>query len=155
LQPVANTRGLNIIIDYAHTPDAVERILCDLLPLTTGRLITVIGAGGERDAAKRIPMGKAAAQHSSVVVITDDNPRSEEPGEIRASLRAGALQVNETHVEEVPNRADAIRMALESAEPGDTVAVLGKGAEEYQEIGSVRVPFSDEATIRTVLREMT
>jgi UDP-N-acetylmuramoyl-L-alanyl-D-glutamate--2,6-diaminopimelate ligase len=155
LQPVANTRGLNIIIDYAHTPDAVERILADLLPLTTGRLITVIGAGGERDAAKRIPMGKAAAQHSSVVVITDDNPRSEEPGEIRAAIRAGALQVNETHVEEIPNRADAIRMALEFAEPGDTVAILGKGAEDYQEIGSVRVPFSDEATVRTLLREMT
>lgn len=155
LQRISNSREANIIIDYAHTPEAVARVLQGLSSLTSGRLITVLGAGGERDSAKRVPMGRAAASWSSVVIVTDDNPRSEDPASIRRSLLQGAREISGVHVEEIANRATAIRAALHAAAAGDTVAILGKGAEEYQEIGSTLVPFSDEQSVQEALAELT
>lgn len=155
LQRVPNARGLNIVIDYAHTPEAVARVLHDLGSLTSGRLITVLGAGGERDSAKRAPMGQAAASLSSIVIVTDDNPRSEDPTSIRESILQGARSVTGVDVQEVADRASAIRSALQQAAPGDTVAILGKGAEEYQEIGSTLVHFSDEESAHAALGELT
>lgn len=155
LQQVPNTRGVSIIIDYAHTPEAVERVLSDLRSLTSGRMITVLGAGGERDSAKRIPMGRTAASLSSLVIVTDDNPRSEDPAVIRASIVHGARSVTCVDVQETADRASAIRSALQQAVPGDTIAILGKGAEEYQEIGSTLMPFSDEEAVNQALADIT
>ena len=155
LQRVPNARGLNIVIDYAHTPEAVARVLRDLDSLTSGRLITVLGAGGERDSAKRVPMGRTAASLSSVVIVTDDNPRSEDPSSIRESILQGARSVTGVEVQEVADRASAIRSALQQAVPGDTVAILGKGAEEYQEINSTLVHFSDEESVHAALADLT
>lgn len=154
LQRIPNSYGVNIFIDYAHTPDAVARVLNDLGSLTSGRLITVLGAGGERDSAKRVPMGRAAASASSVVIVTDDNPRREDPESIRSSVLQGAREISGVHVEEMANRDSAIRAALRHAVPGDTVAILGKGAEEYQELGAVRVPFSDQKSVQAALAEL-
>ncbi|TDC47043.1 UDP-N-acetylmuramoyl-L-alanyl-D-glutamate--2,6-diaminopimelate ligase [Jiangella ureilytica] len=140
------------VVDFAHTPDAIDNVLQALHP--RGRLIVVVGAGGDRDREKRPLMGAAAARGADVVVVTDDNPRSEEPAAIRAAVVAGARAVPEPErageILEVGGRREAIRAALGSAHgPDDTVVVLGKGHEQGQEIAGVVHPFDD----RDVLRE--
>jgi UDP-N-acetylmuramoyl-L-alanyl-D-glutamate--2,6-diaminopimelate ligase len=140
------------VVDYAHKPDAVAAALTALRPLTTGRLIVVIGAGGDRDPGKRPMMGEVAARLADVVVVTDDNPRSEDPAAIRAQLRAGAESVpspDRAELHEVGDRRAAIRLAVSLALPGDTVVVAGKGHETGQEVGGRTHPFDD----RDVLRE--
>jgi UDP-N-acetylmuramoyl-L-alanyl-D-glutamate--2,6-diaminopimelate ligase len=140
------------VVDYAHKPDAVTAALAALRPLTAGRLLVVIGAGGERDPGKRPMMGETAARLADVVVVTDDNPRGEDPAAIRAAVSAGALAVDEparAELHEVGDRRAAIRLAVALAGPGDTVVVAGKGHETGQEVAGRTLPFDD----RDVLRE--
>jgi UDP-N-acetylmuramoyl-L-alanyl-D-glutamate--2,6-diaminopimelate ligase len=139
-----------VVVDYAHKPDAVEAALSTLRPLTSGRLITVLGAGGDRDPGKRPIMARIAAEGSDVLVVTDDNPRTEDPAAIRAALLAG---VGDTACEvvEVGDRREAIARALRLALPGDVVLVAGKGHETGQEVAGVVHPFDDREVVREEL----
>ncbi len=150
------------VVDYAHKPDAVEAALAALAPLTAGRLILVLGAGGDRDTGKRALMGEIGARDADVLVITDDNPRSEDPAAIRAAIRVGAEQVaasTRAEVLEIGDRREAIRRAIGMAHDGDTVLVAGKGHETGQEIGSgvtaVIQPFDDRDEVRAALEGAT
>lgn len=136
-----------VVVDFAHTPEAVTAAL-EALP--SGRRIAVLGCGGDRDQAKRGPMGAAAAVGADVVVVTDDNPRTEDPAAIRAAVLAGARAAAEgssTEVYDGGGRADAIRQALTLAGPDDWVAVLGKGHETGQQLAGGTVPFDDAAVV--------
>lgn len=141
----------HVVVDFAHTPQAVAAALA-AVP-RTGRRIAVLGAGGDRDTTKRGPMGEAAATASDVVVVTDDNPRSEEPASIRAAVLEGARNVAGTEVIDGGDRRSAIATALRLARPGDWVAVLGKGHERGQEIKGEISPFDDVAVVRDVWGE--
>jgi UDP-N-acetylmuramoyl-L-alanyl-D-glutamate--2,6-diaminopimelate ligase len=140
------------IVDYAHTPDAVTRVL---EALGTGRrIIAVLGAGGDRDAAKRPLMGAAAARLADVVIVTDDNPRSEDPRAIRSAVLEGALAVAAVRgsvVLEEGDRALAIGRAVAEAAAGDVVIVLGKGHETGQEVAGVTIDFDDSVILRAAL----
>ncbi|MGR3485166.1 MAG: UDP-N-acetylmuramoyl-L-alanyl-D-glutamate--2,6-diaminopimelate ligase [Paracoccaceae bacterium] len=130
--------GAQVFVDYAHTPDAIATALRAMRPHVLGRLIAVIGAGGDRDPTKRAPMGAAAAAQADLVVITDDNPRSEEPASIRAQVRQGAPDALD-----VGDRAEAILTAVDMAEAGDAVLICGKGHETGQTVGDAVHPFDD------------
>ncbi|MFI6825800.1 UDP-N-acetylmuramoyl-L-alanyl-D-glutamate--2,6-diaminopimelate ligase [Kribbella sp. NPDC050241] len=144
--------GLAVIVDYAHTPDAVELALKAARGATKGRLFAIVGCGGDRDAGKRPQMGAAAARGSDVVIVTDDNPRSEDPAAIRAAALEGARQaVPGVDLHEIGDRRRAIATAIELAGPGDTVVVLGKGHETGQDVGGVIHPFDDRQTVRELL----
>ncbi|MGW1347301.1 UDP-N-acetylmuramoyl-L-alanyl-D-glutamate--2,6-diaminopimelate ligase [Kribbella sp. NPDC002412] len=144
--------GLAVIVDYAHTPDAVELALEAARGATKGRLYAVVGCGGDRDAGKRPAMGAAAARTADVVIITDDNPRSEDPAAIRAAALEGArAAVPGADLHEIGDRRQAIAAAIELAGPGDTVVVLGKGHETGQDVGGVIHPFDDRETVRELL----
>jgi UDP-N-acetylmuramoyl-L-alanyl-D-glutamate--2,6-diaminopimelate ligase len=153
----APARGPLAVVDYAHTPDAVETVLRALRPSTSGRLVVVIGAGGDRDVPKRPLMGAAAARHADVVVVTDDNPRSEDPTAIRAAILAGAYEVpapDRAEIHEVAGRRAAIRAAVEmTAGSADTVVVVGKGHEQGQEAAGVVLPFDDRQVLAEMLGE--
>jgi UDP-N-acetylmuramoyl-L-alanyl-D-glutamate--2,6-diaminopimelate ligase len=141
-------QGFKVIVDYAHTEDALDRLLRAVAELTPVRVITVFGCGGDRDRGKRAPMGRVAARYSDVVVITSDNPRSEDPvgimKEVEAGVREGsALKKNPVQVLPIMGRREAIEQALSLARPGDTVVLAGKGHEEYQIIGDRVIPFND------------
>ncbi len=138
------------VVDYAHKPDAVTAALKALRPLTEGRLMVVLGAGGDRDPGKRPLMGEIAARLADVLVVTDDNPRSEEPANIRAAICAGAEQVPAAERAEIHDQGDrrqAIRLAVSLARAGDTVVVAGKGHETGQEIQDTVQPFDDRAVL--------
>jgi UDP-N-acetylmuramoyl-L-alanyl-D-glutamate--2,6-diaminopimelate ligase len=140
------------VVDYAHKPDAVTAALATLRPLTPGRLVMVLGAGGDRDQGKRPVMGEIAARLADVLIVTDDNPRTEDPALIRAAVLAGATAVPEgerAEVHECGDRREAIRLAVADARAGDTVVVAGKGHETGQEVDGTVHPFDD----RTVLLE--
>ncbi|SDE96546.1 UDP-N-acetylmuramoylalanyl-D-glutamate--2,6-diaminopimelate ligase [Blastococcus fimeti] len=154
MEPVEAGQPFVAAVDYAHTPDAVATALGALRTSTAGRLITVLGCGGDRDPGKRAAMGAAAAAGSDVLVVTDDNPRSEEPAVVRAAMLAGVLDVPEdrrAEVHEVGDRREAIAAAVALARPGDTVLVAGKGHETGQEIAGTVHPFDDRAVLREVL----
>lgn len=140
--------GAPIYVDYAHTPDALEAAIAALRPHVAGRLITVFGAGGDRDQGKRAPMGEAASKHSDIVIVTDDNPRGEDAAAIRAAVMAGAGD----NACEIGDRRAAIAAAVAQAQPSDIVLIAGKGHEQGQIIGSgenMRVlPFDDVAVAR-------
>lgn len=127
-----------VYVDYAHTPDAVQTALKALRPHVLGRLIVVVGAGGDRDAGKRPLMGAAAAENADVVFVTDDNPRSEDPAAIRAAVMDGCPDATE-----VPDRAEAILRAVDALEPGDVALIAGKGHETGQIVGDDVLPFDD------------
>jgi UDP-N-acetylmuramoyl-L-alanyl-D-glutamate--2,6-diaminopimelate ligase len=134
------------IVDYAHKPDALVAALDALRPLTAGRLVLVVGAGGDRDTGKRPLMGEIGARLADVLVVTDDNPRSEDPADIRAAVLRGTEEVpagQRAEVHEIGSRGEAIRYAVRLAEPGDTVLVAGKGHETGQEVAGVVHPFDD------------
>lgn len=130
--------GAPVFVDYAHTPDALATALAALRPHVMGRLFVVFGAGGDRDRSKRPLMGKAAAEGADVVIVTDDNPRSEDPAAIRAEVMAGAPGALE-----IADRAEAILKAVAMLAPGDALLVAGKGHESGQIIGDVSYPFND------------
>jgi UDP-N-acetylmuramoyl-L-alanyl-D-glutamate--2,6-diaminopimelate ligase len=139
-----------VVVDYAHTPDALEKVLQALRPVAEargGRLAAVFGAGGDRDAAKRPRMGAIAARLADHVIVTSDNPRSEDPLAIIAAVSAGIPETHETE----PDRARAIEKAVSEAAPADVVLIAGKGHENYQEIAGKRVPFSDAAVAGAAL----
>jgi UDP-N-acetylmuramoyl-L-alanyl-D-glutamate--2,6-diaminopimelate ligase len=139
-----------VVIDYAHTPDALEKVLATLRPVATkrgGRLAVVFGAGGDRDPAKRPLMGSAASRGADRVLITSDNPRNEDPDAIIDAVARGATGQPRRE----SDRRRAIEAAVREASPEDVVLIAGKGHEEYQEIGGKRVPFSDQATARAAL----
>ncbi|MBR0671524.1 UDP-N-acetylmuramoyl-L-alanyl-D-glutamate--2,6-diaminopimelate ligase [Roseomonas soli] len=135
--------GAAVYVDYAHTPDALTRLLAALRPHTTGRLHALFGAGGDRDPGKRPLMGRAAAEAADKVWVTDDNPRSEDPATIRAAVLAGAPGAVDAGAREA-----AIAAALSDLGPGDVLAVAGKGHESGQEIAGVVHPFDDVAVVR-------
>ncbi|HET8561045.1 MAG TPA: UDP-N-acetylmuramoyl-L-alanyl-D-glutamate--2,6-diaminopimelate ligase [Marmoricola sp.] len=140
------------VVDYAHKPDAVVAALQALRPLTTGRLILVLGAGGDRDTGKRPEMGAIGALLADVLVVTDDNPRSEDPAAIRAAILEGARAAGGgAEVVEVAQRRTAIRHAIALAGPGDTVLVAGKGHETGQEVAGVVHPFDDRDEVRAAV----
>ena len=147
-----------VVVDYAHTPDAVAAALKALRPATTGALVVVLGAGGDRDRGKRAAMGRAAAQGADVVVVTDDNPRSEPPEAIRAAVLEGARDAGTTaRLLDVDGRAAAIAEAVRVAHdagPGSVVAVVGKGHETGQEIAGTVHPFDDRAEARRALEAL-
>ncbi|WP_106275997.1 UDP-N-acetylmuramoyl-L-alanyl-D-glutamate--2,6-diaminopimelate ligase [Geodermatophilus tzadiensis] len=149
MEPVDAGQPFTAVVDYAHTPDAVATALDALRGATRGRLITVLGCGGDRDPGKRPAMGAAAATRSDHLVVTDDNPRSEDPAAVRAAVLAGVPADRRDAVEEVGDRRAAIARAVALAGPGDTVLVAGKGHETGQEVAGTVTPFDD----RTVLRE--
>ena len=146
---VPNDRTIAAFVDYAHTPDAVTRVLGVARNVTSGKLIAVLGCGGDRDPHKRPLMGAAAAAIADVVIVTDDNPRSEDPALIRASMMAGIPR--SVVAEEIGDRAQAIRRAVALAQPGDCVMVLGKGHEVGQEIAGVMHPFDDRDELAAAL----
>jgi UDP-N-acetylmuramoyl-L-alanyl-D-glutamate--2,6-diaminopimelate ligase len=154
MQVVGEAAGVRGIVDYAHSPDAVERVLRAARDVATGRVIAVVGAGGDRDATKRPLMGGVAARLADVLVVTDDNPRSEDPAAIRQAVLGGALDVapgERSAIHEEGDRAAAITVAVSMAEAGDVVLVLGKGHEQGQEAGGVVTPFDDATVLRAAL----
>jgi UDP-N-acetylmuramoyl-L-alanyl-D-glutamate--2,6-diaminopimelate ligase len=141
-----------VVVDYAHKPDALEAALTTLRPLTAGRVIIVLGAGGDRDLGKRPIMGEIAARLADVFVVTDDNPRTEDPAVIRAAVLEGTADA-EAEVVEIGDRRDAIHEAVRRARPGDIVLVAGKGHETGQEIAGVVHPFDDRSVVLDALLE--
>ncbi len=137
--------GATAVIDYAHTPDALENALQTLRPLTN-RLIVVFGCGGDRDRGKRPQMGSIASKLADVIWLTSDNPRNEDPHNIIEEIRLGIP--SSANVHEEPDRRSAIQAALLHASPGAIVLISGKGHEQYQEIAGTRVPFSDQEVVR-------
>jgi UDP-N-acetylmuramoyl-L-alanyl-D-glutamate--2,6-diaminopimelate ligase len=147
LQRVGTGRkGGEAYVDYAHTPDALKTVLLALRPHAKGRLILVFGAGGDRDRGKRPQMGAIAASLADVAIVTDDNPRSEAPAEIRAEIRAGAAGLKE-----IGDRREAIRAASAMLRAGDVLVVAGKGHEQGQTIGAIIHPFDDVAETAAAL----
>ena len=150
LERVPSPDGSLIVIDYAHKPDGLRAVLETLRKIATGRVICVFGCGGDRDTAKRPEMGAIAASLAHAVIVTDDNPRSEDPAAIRKAILAkvpGAL--------EIPDRGEAIAHAVALLRPGDVLLVAGKGHETGQIIGDEVRPFSDHAAVADAMRELT
>jgi UDP-N-acetylmuramoyl-L-alanyl-D-glutamate--2,6-diaminopimelate ligase len=140
---VIKANGAPVYVDYAHTPDAIDAAIAALKPHTSGRLILVFGAGGDRDTGKREPMGMAAAAGADVAIVTDDNPRSEDPAAIRAEVLKGVPGGID-----IGGRREAIAAAITMAEPGDIVLVAGKGHEQGQIVGDMVLPFDDVTVAR-------
>jgi len=143
-------RGVNVFVDYAHSDDALTRALAALRPLTTGRLITVFGCGGDRDQGKRPLMGEAAARGSDAVIVTSDNPRTEDPKAIIDAILPGLAKGRATAQVEA-DRRKAIDLAIGMAKPGDVVLLAGKGHEDYQIIGATKHHFDDREEARRAL----
>jgi UDP-N-acetylmuramoyl-L-alanyl-D-glutamate--2,6-diaminopimelate ligase len=142
------------IVDYAHTPDALELALAAVRPITPGRLILVFGSDGDRDQGKRPIMGAIAARKADVVIVTDENPRSEDPAAIRAQILDGLREVRGDdlpNVQEADSRVEALRRAVELAEEADTIIVTGKGHEPTQEIAGVFHRYNDRPALREAL----
>lgn len=147
---VENSKGYVVIVDYAHTPDALEKILKTASEFTKGRLICVFGCGGDRDAKKRPLMGKVVGEYSDYAIITSDNPRNEKPSDINSAIEAGIYETG-CNYEIIENRYDAIKKAIQMYQKGDTIMIAGKGHETYQIIGATKTHFDD----REVVREQT
>jgi UDP-N-acetylmuramoyl-L-alanyl-D-glutamate--2,6-diaminopimelate ligase len=172
LEKVENQRGFSVLVDYAHTPDALEKVLATVRPLARRRVFAVFGCGGDRDRGKRPVMGAIAARLSDIAIVTSDNPRTEEPGGIIAEIESGlsgagkpriSARKRETqsaqletengyYIEE--DRRAAIRIALASARPGDVVLIAGKGHEDYQIIGKEKIRFDDREVAREELARL-
>jgi UDP-N-acetylmuramoyl-L-alanyl-D-glutamate--2,6-diaminopimelate ligase len=150
LERVDEGQDFVVVVDYAHKPDALSAAIATLRPLTQGRLLVVLGAGGDRDPGKRPLMGRIAADGADVLVVTDDNPRSEDPAAIRKAILDGATG-GRAEVLEIGDRREAIAEAVRRAVPGDVVLVAGKGHESGQEVAGVLHPFDDREVARAVL----
>lgn len=156
-QTLRSSGGLTAVIDYAHTPDAVTNVLNSIKEVIggKGRVITVVGAGGNRDTGKRPIMAAEAARLSDMVILTSDNPRFEDPDDIIAQMRAGLSPQMSKKVLSVTDRREAIRTALRLAQSGDVVLVAGKGHEDYQEIKGVKHHFNDREVVEEAFNELT
>ena len=147
MQRIPGPRGGEVYVDYAHTPDGLKTVLTALRPHATGRLIVVFGAGGDRDRAERPLMGEIAGRLADVAIVTDDNPRSEDPAAIRKAVRAGCPDA-----QEIGDRRAAIRAAVEMMRDGDVVVIAGKGHEQGQIVGATTHPFDDADEAAEALR---
>jgi UDP-N-acetylmuramoyl-L-alanyl-D-glutamate--2,6-diaminopimelate ligase len=155
-ETIKSDSGIFFIVDYAHTPDALENILDSINEIRTKneRSITVFGCGGDRDHAKRPEMGKIATRKSTLAIITSDNPRTENPEEIIKEIEKGVEPQNFSKYISITDRKEAIKTAIKFAEPKDIILVAGKGHENYQEIGGVKHHFDDKETIWELLKIM-
>lgn len=151
LQKIISKRGFTIYIDYAHTEKSLEEVLKTLSEIPHRRIITVFGCGGDRDPTKRQPMGMIASLMSDTVIITSDNPRTEEPIKIIKEIELGAKKTNKNNYIIIEDRSKAIKKAIEIAQKDDIILIAGKGHEEYQIIGDKKIPFSDfEEVIKNI-----
>ena len=152
-QLVRGAKGVMGIVDYAHTPDALKNVLTTIRDVCTGgeNVYTVVGCGGDRDRAKRPVMARIAAEYSHVVVLTSDNPRSEDPSAIIEEMKAGLSNADRARSFSVVDRREAIAMACNLAKPGDVVLLAGKGHETYQEVAGVKHDFDDVAVLKQTL----
>jgi UDP-N-acetylmuramoyl-L-alanyl-D-glutamate--2,6-diaminopimelate ligase len=148
MERIADTPCI-VLRDYAHTPDALERALTSLRPLTTGRLIVVFGCGGDRDRGKRPLMGRIAAEHSHLAIATSDNPRTENPDAIIDDIEQGMRGLPHLRI---TDRLVAIHTALSEARQGDTILLAGKGHEDYQIIGPEKFPFDEREIVLKAVR---
>ncbi|MDD4148642.1 MAG: UDP-N-acetylmuramoyl-L-alanyl-D-glutamate--2,6-diaminopimelate ligase [Bacteroidales bacterium] len=163
LQPVEgrfetlkSASGISAIVDYAHTPDAVKNVLSTIADILNkrGQIITVIGAGGDRDTSKRPEMAKIAVEMSDKVILTSDNPRTEDPEKILEDMQKGVDVANKRKTLKITDRTEAIRTACMMAKPGDVILVAGKGHEKYQEINGVRHHFDDKEILLETFKEI-
>ncbi|MBY6240733.1 UDP-N-acetylmuramoyl-L-alanyl-D-glutamate--2,6-diaminopimelate ligase [Methylosinus sp. Sm6] len=152
LELIGARDGAPVFVDYAHKPDALDKVLATVRELAKGRLVVVFGAGGDRDKGKRPLMGEIAARTADVVVVTDDNPRSEEPSSIRAAILDAARAGGGAEIHEIGDRRAAIETAISWLRDGDALIVAGKGHESGQIIGDQVLPFSDRAVVEAALR---
>jgi len=141
--------GAPVYVDYAHTPDALATLLQALRPYVSGRLVCVFGAGGNRDSGKRALMGLAVAEGADRTIVTDDNPRSEDPALIRRAIRDGCPEALE-----IGDRQAAILAGLEGLENGDALVIAGKGHEPGQIVGDIVLPFDDAEVVRRALSDL-
>ncbi len=148
-EAVKNDRGIGILVDYAHTPDALEKLLDSVRELKPNRIISVFGCGGDRDTTKRPKMGRAASERSDLTVLTSDNPRTEDPAKILEQVRAGIVPTSDSVA--IIDRREAIAYAVKAAQPGDVVVIAGKGHENYQIIGRTKYPMDDRDLAREAL----
>jgi UDP-N-acetylmuramoyl-L-alanyl-D-glutamate--2,6-diaminopimelate ligase len=152
-ESIPNRHGVGVLVDYAHTPDALEKLLQAVKPITTGRVITVFGCGGDRDKAKRPIMARIASQMSDLVIVTSDNPRTEDPEQILNDICAGLIDGKS--YERLSDRQLAIEVAIQNARIGDSVVIAGKGHEDYQIIGKEKVYFDDRELARNALANLS
>jgi UDP-N-acetylmuramoyl-L-alanyl-D-glutamate--2,6-diaminopimelate ligase len=164
MEAIVTRPGVNVLVDYAHKPDALEAVLRTVRKLTPGKIICVFGCGGDRDRGKRPLMGAIAARLADVAIVTSDNPRSEDPLAIIAEIEAGLKNGGRTRAEESssgggylvePDRRAAIKRGLQLAGAGDTVLVAGKGHENYQLLGSKVIHFDDREAVREIAVELS
>ncbi len=153
LELIGARDGAPVFVDYAHKPDALEKVLATVRPLATGRLVVVFGCGGDRDRGKRPLMGEIAARAADIAIITDDNPRSEEPAAIRGEIIAGARGAGAARIVEIADRGEAISKAVADLRAGDALVVAGKGHETGQIVGNRILPFSDHEAVAKALQE--
>ena len=151
LEPVAQDQPFQVLVDYAHTEDALQSVLRELRPLVDGRLTLVFGCGGDRDRSKRPQMGRIAEKGADRVIVTSDNPRTEDPEEIIGEILIGMVDPGAATV--VPDRREAIREAIRGARPGDLILLAGKGHESTQTVGGEAHPFDDREVARSLLLE--
>ncbi|RKZ09386.1 UDP-N-acetylmuramoyl-L-alanyl-D-glutamate--2,6-diaminopimelate ligase, partial [Candidatus Fermentibacteria bacterium] len=144
-----------VAVDYAHTPDALERILRQASELTENRVITVFGAGGDRDSSKRPLMGHIAQSIADIIFITSDNPRTEPPDSIISDITGGLSSESQCRVIVEPDRRTAIRSAISIAQTGDVVIIAGKGHEDYQILGKKKIHFDDREEAAAALKEVS
>jgi UDP-N-acetylmuramoyl-L-alanyl-D-glutamate--2,6-diaminopimelate ligase len=151
LERLQTEQPFAVYVDYAHTPDAIERLCSSAREFCEGRLLLLFGCGGDRDQGKRAMMGAAAAS-ADYAIVTTDNPRNEDPEKIIEDIKLG---LNECNYEVITDRREAIAAILKMARPGDIVLLAGKGAESYQEINGKRYPFNDAEEARKILAELS
>jgi len=149
-ETVEEGQPFSVIVDYAHKPDALEKVLRAARDMTRGRVLVVVGAGGDRDRGKRPLMGRIASELADIAIVTSDNPRSEDPEAIIGEIVGGTT----SDVEVVPDRAEAIARAVDLARDGDVVVIAGKGAEQGQEFADRTIPFDDRDAARDALRAL-
>lgn len=150
-ETVPNDRGIGILVDYAHTPDALEKLLDSVRRLPHKRVITVFGCGGDRDRTKRPIMARTAGERSNLTVITSDNPRTEDPQAIVDEVETGLP--SGSHAVKILDRREAVAFAIQEAEPGDVVVIAGKGHEDYQIIGRTKHPMDDRLLAKEALAQ--
>jgi UDP-N-acetylmuramoyl-L-alanyl-D-glutamate--2,6-diaminopimelate ligase len=152
LEPVEAGQPFPILVDYAHTEDALVRLLAAVRELTDRKIVLVFGCGGDRDRGKRIPMGRVAGKMADIAIATSDNPRSEDPEAILAEVEKGLAESGATKSLKIPDRREAIRAAIHLANPGVVVVIAGKGHETTQTIGKQAIPFDDRAVAAELVR---
>jgi UDP-N-acetylmuramoyl-L-alanyl-D-glutamate--2,6-diaminopimelate ligase len=149
MERVEEGQPFNVLVDYAHTDDALRNALAMLKPVTPGRLLVVFGCGGDRDRAKRPMMVKAVQDHADFTFATADNPRREDLTQIFSDMKEGVTEPN--RITWIEDRRQAISLALDMAEPGDSLLIAGKGHEPYQEFADTVVPFDDRQVARELI----